>query len=82
LSDELPLAGGMDPSVGVVCVVGSRVVGRVVGPGRRPGRPLWDLAVAAQEWAPLHAPGARLHHPDDLDGVRPATPGCAISGPR
>jgi Phosphotransferase enzyme family len=35
-----------------------------------PGRPFWDLAIAAQEWAPLHAPGARLHHPDDLDGVR------------
>jgi hypothetical protein len=35
-----------------------------------PGRPLWDLAIAAQEWGPLHAPGARLAHPDDLDGVR------------
>jgi hypothetical protein len=35
-----------------------------------PGRPLWDLAIAAQEWAPLHAPGARLHHPDHLDGVQ------------
>jgi Ser/Thr protein kinase RdoA (MazF antagonist) len=35
-----------------------------------PGRPLWDLAIAAQEWAPLHAPGSRLNHPDDLDGVR------------
>ncbi len=35
-----------------------------------PGRPAWDLAIAAQEWGPLHAPGARLHHPDDLDGVR------------
>lgn len=35
-----------------------------------PGRPLWDLAIAAQEWAPLHAPGARSDHPDDLDGVR------------
>jgi hypothetical protein len=35
-----------------------------------PGRPFWDLAIAAQEWAPLHAPGARLHHPDHLDGVR------------
>jgi hypothetical protein len=34
-----------------------------------PGRPFWDLAIAAQEWAPLHAPGARLHHPADLDGV-------------
>jgi hypothetical protein len=35
-----------------------------------PGRPLWDVAIAAQEWAPLHAPGSRLHHPDHLDGVR------------
>ena len=35
-----------------------------------PGRPLWDLAIAAQEWAPLHAPGWRLDHPDTLDGVR------------
>ena len=35
-----------------------------------PGRPLWDLAITAQEWAPLHAPGARLDHPADLDGVR------------
>ena len=35
-----------------------------------PGRPLWDLAIAVEEWAPLHAPGARLHHPDRLDGVR------------
>jgi hypothetical protein len=35
-----------------------------------PGRPMWDLAIAVQEWGPLHAPGARLAHPDDLDGVR------------
>ena len=35
-----------------------------------PGRPMWDLAIAAQEWAPLHAPGARPDHPDDLDAVR------------
>ncbi len=35
-----------------------------------PGRPLWDLAIAAQEWAPLHAPGARLSTPDSLDAVR------------
>ena len=34
------------------------------------GGRLWDLAIAAQEWAPLHAPGSRLDHPDDLDGVR------------
>jgi Ser/Thr protein kinase RdoA (MazF antagonist) len=35
-----------------------------------PGRPLWDLAIAAQEWAPLHAPASRVAHPDELDGVR------------
>lgn len=35
-----------------------------------PGRPLWDLAIAAEEWAPLHAPGARLSTPDSLDAVR------------
>lgn len=35
-----------------------------------PGRPLWDLAIAAEEWAPLHAPGARLNTPDTLDAVR------------
>jgi Ser/Thr protein kinase RdoA (MazF antagonist) len=35
-----------------------------------PGRPLWDLAIACEEWAPVHAPGARLHHPDQLDAVR------------
>lgn len=34
-----------------------------------PGRPLWDLAIAAEEWAPLHAPGARLSTPDTLDAV-------------
>lgn len=35
-----------------------------------PGRPFWDVAIAAQEWGPLYAPGTRLNHPDDLDGVR------------
>ncbi|MBM7791142.1 phosphotransferase [Tenggerimyces flavus] len=34
-----------------------------------PGRPLWDLAIAAEEWAPLHAPGARLATPDALDAA-------------
>jgi thiamine kinase-like enzyme len=34
-----------------------------------PGRPLWDLAIAAEEWAPLHAPGSRLSTPDSLDAV-------------
>ena len=37
-----------------------------------PGRPLWDLAIAAEEWAPLHAPGSRLSSSDDLDAVRRA----------
>ena len=35
-----------------------------------PGRPLWDLAIATQEWVPLHAPGARISTPDSLDAVR------------
>lgn len=35
-----------------------------------PGRPLWDLATAAEEWAPLHAPGSRLSSSDGLDAVR------------
>ena len=35
-----------------------------------PGRPLWDLAIAAHEWAPLKAPGAMRNHPPDLDAVR------------
>ncbi len=46
------------------------VVGLIDLAEAAPGRRFWDLAIAAQEWAPLHAPGARPHHPDDLDGVR------------
>jgi serine/threonine protein kinase len=34
-----------------------------------PGRPLWDVAIAAQEWAPLSAPDARRDHPRHLDGI-------------
>ena len=34
-----------------------------------PGRPLWDVAIAAQEWAPLSAPEVRRDHPRELDGV-------------
>lgn len=49
---------------------GGRVVGLIDFVEAGPGRPLWDLAIAAQEWAPLHAPGARVHHPDHLDGIR------------
>jgi hypothetical protein len=46
------------------------VVGLIDFAEAAPGRPFWDVAIAVQEWAPLHAPGARPHHPDDLDGVR------------
>jgi Phosphotransferase enzyme family len=35
-----------------------------------PGRPLWDLAIAADEWVPLHAPGTRISSSDRLDAVR------------
>jgi hypothetical protein len=34
-----------------------------------PGRPLWDVAIAAQEWAPLSAPDARRDHPRHLDRI-------------
>jgi hypothetical protein len=30
---------------------------------------LWDVAIPAQEWAPLSAPEARRDHPRYLDGV-------------
>ena len=33
-----------------------------------PGRPLWDVAIAAEIWAPLGDP-ARRDHPADLDGI-------------
>ena len=35
-----------------------------------PGRPLWDLAVAAETWCPLGDPAHRDQHPADLDGIR------------
>lgn len=35
-----------------------------------PGRPLWDLAIAAEMWGPLGDPARRDQHPADLDGVR------------
>lgn len=34
-----------------------------------PGRPLWDLAIAAELWAPLGDPARRDQHPLDLDGI-------------
>jgi hypothetical protein len=35
-----------------------------------PGRPLWDLAIAAELWGPLGDPARRDQHPADLDGIR------------
>jgi phosphotransferase family enzyme len=34
-----------------------------------PGRPMWDLAIAAEMWGPLGDPARRDRHPPDLDGI-------------
>ena len=34
-----------------------------------PGRPLWDVAIAAEMWGPLGDPPRRDQHPLDLDGI-------------
>jgi hypothetical protein len=34
-----------------------------------PGRPLWDVAIAAETWGPLGDPARRDQHPLDLDGI-------------
>jgi aminoglycoside phosphotransferase (APT) family kinase protein len=34
-----------------------------------PGRPLWDVAIAAEIWAPLGDPDRRDRHPANLDGI-------------
>jgi aminoglycoside phosphotransferase (APT) family kinase protein len=34
-----------------------------------PGRPLWDLAIAAETWCPLGDPDRRDQHPVGLDGI-------------
>jgi len=34
-----------------------------------PGRPMWDLAIAAETWCPLADPEWRDQHPASLDGV-------------
>lgn len=34
-----------------------------------PGRALWDVAIAVQEWAPLHAPQVRWEYPDNLNAI-------------
>jgi aminoglycoside phosphotransferase (APT) family kinase protein len=34
-----------------------------------PGRPLWDVAIAAETWGPLGDPDRRDQHPVTLDGI-------------
>jgi len=34
-----------------------------------PGRPLWDIAIAAEIWGPLGDPERRDRHPANLDGI-------------
>jgi aminoglycoside phosphotransferase (APT) family kinase protein len=34
-----------------------------------PGRPLWDVAIAADTWGPLGDPDRRDQHPVNLDGI-------------
>jgi aminoglycoside phosphotransferase (APT) family kinase protein len=34
-----------------------------------PGRPMWDLAIAAETWCPLGDPAFRDQHPASLDGI-------------
>ena len=45
-----------------------------------PGRPLWDLAIAAEIWGPLGDPARRDQHPVDLDGVRGSASSPAPTG--
>src|SRR5256885_1537589 len=72
---EEPLAGGMHETRAVVRVGDTvrrrdgRVIALIDFDMAAPGRPLWDVAIAAQEWAPLSAPEARRDHPRDLEGV-------------
>ncbi len=46
-----------------------RVVGLIDFAMAAPGRPLWDLAIAAELWCPLGDPHRRDQHPPDLDGI-------------
>lgn len=46
-----------------------RVVGLIDFAMAAPGRPLWDVAIAAELWAPLGDPARRDQHPAALDGV-------------
>ena len=48
---------------------GGRVVALIDFAMAAPGRPLWDLAIAAETWCPLGDPAWREQHPASLDGV-------------
>lgn len=48
---------------------GGRVVALIDFAMAAPGRPLWDLAIAAEMWAPLGDPARRDQHPPDLDAI-------------
>jgi hypothetical protein len=46
-----------------------RVVGLIDFAMAAPGRPLWDLAIAAELWCPLGDPTRRDNHPAGLDAI-------------
>jgi hypothetical protein len=48
---------------------GGRVVALIDFDMAAPGDPLWDLAIAAELWAPLGDPAVRTDHPPGLDGI-------------
>jgi len=48
---------------------GGRAVALIDFDTAAPGRALWDLALAIQIWAPLHAPQVRWYYPQRLDGI-------------
>ena len=52
-----------------VVVRDGRVVALIDLAMAAPGRPLWDLAIAAELWCPLGDPARRDQHSADLDGI-------------
>jgi hypothetical protein len=48
---------------------GGRVVALIDFAMAAPGRPLWDVAIAAEVWGPLGDPDRRDQHPMNLDGI-------------
>ncbi len=73
-----PTAGAGDPSATIchddlfpenVVFRDGRVVALIDFAMAAPGRPLWDVAIAAEMWGPLGDPVRRDQHPLDLDGI-------------